>query len=125
MLKKILATASVFTVIYAHAQDSAEATVSKPVVSGYVDVYYRYNISNPRKDMATFNNYTSFTNSQNSFELGMASVKLEHSVGKVGFVADLGVGKKAEEFSYNDENTRFIIKQAFLTYSPVENLKLT
>ena len=125
MLKKIFATATVFTVIYAHAQDSAEALVSKPVVSGYVDVYYRYNFSNPPKDAGTFNNYTSFTHSQNSFELGMASVKLEHGIGKVGFVADLGVGKKAEEFSYTDENTRFIIKQAFLTYSPFRNLKLT
>lgn len=125
MLKKILATATVFTVIYAQAQDSAEALVSKPIVSGYVDVYYRYNLSNPRKDAGVFNNYTSFTNSQNSFELNMASAKVEHSLGRVGFVADLGFGKKAEEFSYNDANTRFIIKQAFVTYNPLKNVKLT
>ena len=125
MLKKILATAIVFTVIYAQAQDSAEALASKPIVSGYVDVYYRYNLSNPKKDAGVFNNYTSFTNSQNSFELNMASVKLDHSVGRVGFVADLGFGKKAEEFSYNDDNTRFIIKQAVVTYNPLKNLKLT
>lgn len=113
------------TVIYAQAQDSAEALVTKPIVSGYVDVYYRYNLSNPRKDAGVFNNYTSFTNSQNSFELNMASVKLEHSFGRVGFVADLGFGKRAEEFSYNDEKTRLIIKQAFVTYNPLKNLKLT
>ncbi len=28
------------------------------------------------------NNYTSFTNSQNSFELGMASLRADHSFGK-------------------------------------------
>src|SRR5688500_4176939 len=101
MLKKILATATVCASIYAQAQDSAETLVSKPVVTGYVDVYYRYNLSNPKKDAGVFNNYTSFTHSQNSFELNMASVKVEHSVGRVGIVADLGLGKKAEEFSYN------------------------
>jgi hypothetical protein len=125
MLKKFLATAIVFTFIYAQAQDSAEAVAAKPIVTGYVDVYYRYNLSNPRKDAGVFNNYTSFTHSQNSFELNMASVKLEHSMGRVGFVADLGFGRKAEEFSYNDNNTRFVIKQAFVTYNPVNNLKLT
>ena len=54
-------------------------------------------------DNGVTNNFTSFTNSQNSFELGMASVRLDHSIGKVSVVADLGFGKRAEDFSYNDE----------------------
>jgi hypothetical protein len=45
------------------------------------------------------NNYTSFTNSQNSFELGMASIKADYSIGKVDGVIDLGFGRRAEEFS--------------------------
>ena len=40
-------------------------------------------------------------------------------------VADLGFGKRAEEFSYNDEATRFAIKQLYLTYAPWENVKFT
>jgi hypothetical protein len=122
------------------AQDSTAAAETKSnfAVSGYVDAYYRFNFSNPKKESGTFNNLTSFTNSQNSFELGMASVKLEHSMGKVGVVADLGFGTRADEFSYADkvatvDNTdgsvdltsKFIIKQAYLTYAPKENLKFT
>lgn len=108
-----------------HAQDSTEATTSKPIISGYVDVYYRYNLDNPSPKAGVYNNYTSFTNSHNSFELGMASVKLEYTTGKVGMVADVGFGKRAEEFSYNDEASRFALKQAYLTYSPWNNVKLT
>ncbi len=103
------------------AQDS---TKGKLLISGYVDVYYRYNLHNA-KDTGALNNFTSFTNSQNSFELGMASVKLEHSFGKVGVVADLGFGKRAEEFSYNDANTMLAIKQAYVTYAPSDKVKFT
>ena len=125
MLRKlILSAATVALFTHPVAQDS---TATKPtfVISGYVDAYYRFNLSNPKKETESFNNFTSFTNSQNSFELGMASVKLEHSMGKVGAVVDLGFGKRAEEFSYADDATRFAIKQAYLTYSPAANLKLT
>jgi hypothetical protein len=100
----------------------AEEAKPSPVITGSVDAYYRYNFANSK---TTANNLTSFTNSQNSFELGMASVKLEHSIGKVGMVADLGFGKRAEEFSYNDENTRFAIKQLYASYSPWKNTKFT
>ena len=109
--------------------DSASATATdveevkpKPVITASVDVYYRYNFANSK---ASINNFTSFTNSQNSFELGMASVKLEHTIGKVGMVADLGFGKRAEEFSYNDNNTKLAIKQLYLSYSPWKSFKLT
>lgn len=102
------------------AQDSLSVKESsKPVVSGYADVYYRYNYGD------SINNYTSFTNSQNSFELGMISLKIEQNLNKVGFVGDLGFGKRAQDFSYNDANSMLIVKQLFVTYSPVENLKFT
>jgi hypothetical protein len=107
------------------AQDSTQTTASKPVISGYVDVYYRYNLDDPSAKTGVFNNYTSFTNSHNSFELGMASVKLEYTTGKVGVVADVGFGRRAEEFSYSDDASRFALKQAYLHYSPTENLKFT
>jgi hypothetical protein len=55
----------------------------------------------------------------------MVSLKLEHSINKVGMVADIGFGNRAEEFSYNDDNTRFIVKQAYLSYTPWENVKFT
>src|ERR1044072_5579773 len=108
------------------SQDSATVTEKpKPIISGSVDGYYRWNFANPRADDNNFNNKTSFTNSHNSFELGMASIKAEHSIGKVGAVIDLGFGRRAEEFSYNDDKTMLAIKQAYLFYSPTSNLKFT
>jgi hypothetical protein len=119
----------------AYSQDSTVAEEKTgPTISGSVDVYYRFNFNNPKsdatstpglEDFSPYNNYTSFTNSQNSFELGMASLKLEHTIGKVGVVADLGFGKRAEEFSYADANTMLAIKQAYVTYAPTANLKFT
>lgn len=125
MLRKILSSAILLACAFpSFSQDSA-TSVSSFKVSGYVDVYYRFNFSQPKRELETFNNFTSFTNSQQSFELNTASVKLEHAIGKVGMVVDLGFGKRAEEFSYNDENTFLAIKQAFLTYAPASGLKLT
>lgn len=98
----------------------------KPTISGYVDVYYRYNFANAKNvNGGELNNYTSFTNSHNSFELGMASVRLDHTFGKVSVVADLGFGKRAEEFSYNDQNTMLALKQAYVSYQVSDKLKLT
>lgn len=133
MLRKIsLSIIAGLTLSSAMAQDST-ATKSWNL-TGSVDAYYRFNFGNPKSDatdapalsdFSPYNNYTSFTNSQNSFELGMASLKVEHSMGKVGVVADLGFGKRAEEFSYNDENTMLAIKQAYLTYAPSDHVKFT
>ncbi len=41
-------------------------------ITGSVDAYYRYNFANAKDSMHT-NNFTSFTNSHNTFELSMAS----------------------------------------------------
>lgn len=109
----------------AFSQDSTKK--SNFNISGSADVYYRYNFANPTKDPAFdhYNNFTSFTNTHNTFALGMASIKVEHSIGKVGMVADLGFGKRAEEFSYNDENTQLAVKQLYVTYAPSDKIKFT
>jgi hypothetical protein len=92
-------------------------------LSGSADVYYRYDLLNPQE--APYNNRTSFTNSHNSFELGMVSLKAEHSFHKVGIVADLGFGRRAAEFSYLDNAGTLAIKQLYVTYAPTAKLKLT
>ncbi|TGE21653.1 porin [Hymenobacter aquaticus] len=120
----LLSTAALAFLCVPLAAEPDDSVKTAPVkLSGFVDGYYRYNFNNPGE--APYNNLTSFTNSHNSFELGMVSLKAEHTVGKVGFVADLGFGRRAEEFSYNDDHTRLAIKQAFITYAPTENVKLT
>ncbi len=133
MLQKFLLTGSAMAILsvgYSQetTQDSTKnsAAAASPAafkLSGSVDAYYRYNFQDPKS--APFNNFTSFTNSQSSFELGMASLKAEHSIGKVGLVADLGFGRRAEEFSYTDTRTLQVVKQAFVTYSPSSHVKFT
>lgn len=106
------------------AQDTT-ATAPELSVSGSVDGYYRFNFDNTKIGGFGYNSLTSFTNSQNSFELGMASVKAAYSTAKAGAVIDLGFGTRAEEFSYADNNTLLALKQAFAYYKPSENITLT
>ncbi|MBK9018305.1 MAG: porin [Saprospiraceae bacterium] len=104
----------------ATTSDSSASKPSPTKFTGSADVYYRYDFAK-----TAGNNRTSFTNSHNSFELGMASFKVEHSLGSVGLVADVGLGKRAEDFSYTDANTRFAIKQLNLFYTFKNGVKVT
>ena len=124
MLRKIFVSLLAFAgFIYANAQDSTSKK-GHLTIAGSADAYYRYNFHNA-KDSGLTNNYTSFTNSQNSFELGMASVKADYAIGKVDGVVDLGFGRRAEEFSYNDEGAMSAIKQAYLSFAPSDKVKFT
>jgi len=114
------------------AQDST-GKKGNLTISGSADAYYRFNFQNA-KDSGHTNNYTSFTNSQNSFELGMASIKADYSIGKVEGVIDLGFGRRAEEFSYNDGDldhgkngflTLAAVKQLYLSYAASSKVKFT
>jgi hypothetical protein len=133
MLRKILTFFTTMCILYfsGSAQSDSSTTAipaisPSPTITGSVDIFYRYNFNNA-KDFAHSNNFTSFTNSQNSFELGMASIKVDHSFGKASTTVDLGFGKRAEEFSYgNPENpTLFAVKQAYLSYAVSDKFKLT
>lgn len=122
MLRKlfvaILATGASFVVA---AQDSTKAESAPSLsITGSADVYYRYDFAKTRA-----NNLTSFTNSQNAFSLGMASLKLEHKTEKLDVVADLGFGTRAKEFAYNDEGGMAAIKQLYVSYTAADWLKLT
>ncbi|MEO6548468.1 MAG: outer membrane beta-barrel protein [Ferruginibacter sp.] len=122
MKKFSLATAiilALFSSYTAFAQDS-----TKPfTISGSVDAYYRIGVG--ASGSSVLNNFTSFTNSNNSFQLGMASIKAQYTAGKGGAVVDLGWGKRAEEFAYADQGTLQSVKQAYLYYSPSDKVKFT
>src|SRR5450432_3185229 len=133
MLRKIcFSSMGLLCLVAANAQDSTKVApvdstkkTSPPVtITGSIDGYYRFNFSNPKTG---YNNYTSFTNSQSSFELGMASIRADHSFGKVSATVDLGFGRRAEEFSYNDGGhpSLFAVKQVYVSYQPSSKIKFT
>lgn len=126
MLRKIcFSSMGLFCLIQADAQDSTKSAepVKTTTITGSVDVYYRFNLNNAKNTFT--NNATSFTNSHNSFELGMASVKIAHNFGKIGAVVDLGYGTRAKEFSYNETGISQAIKQAYITFAPSSKVTFT
>ena len=84
----------------ANAQTDSTKTF---VLSGSVDAYTRYDFNNVTSTTAGVptNAKTSFTQSNNSFELGMASLTGTGQIlsGKVFGTADLGFGPRAESFN--------------------------
>lgn len=129
MRKHFLFLSAFFAFIFgAHAQDTtakapdAGVEVAGVKFTGSVDVYCRYNFENPKSGF--INNYTSFTNSQNSFELGMASLQAAHSFGKASAFFDLGFGRRAEEFNYPDGEIN-AGKNGFLTLASVKQLNVS
>jgi len=112
MMKRTILSLTLMALMQAgysqNTADTAVTTTNPPgvevagiTITGSVDVYYRYNFANAKDSAGSpiTNNYTSFTNSQNSFELGMASIQASHSFGKASAFIDLGFGRRAEEFS--------------------------
>ncbi len=86
-------------------------------ISGFVDAYYFHSFNN-----TVFP--TSFTPNNKSFSLGMANVVFSKT-GKVGFVADLAFGPRAEAANGYAGSSLALIKQLFVTYAPSDALTLT
>ncbi|MVT06943.1 porin [Chitinophaga tropicalis] len=125
-MKKVLLAvfaACQVSIAFSQTADTTQAPAFK--LSGSADVYYKYNFNGNVTD-----NKTSFTNSHNSFELGMISLKAEHEFKKGSIVADLGFGRRAAEFSYNEttdkKNTaELAIKQLYIGYQVLDKLKIS
>ena len=134
MLKKIaLVSLIIFYCSLCFSQSDSSKVSPMPVITGSVDVYYRFNFADAKdaEGNSVTNNYTSFTNSQNSFELGMISLQAAHNFGKASVFADLGFGRRAQEFDYPDGSggngfySLASVKQAYLSYVITDKFKLT
>lgn len=123
MLKNFLAGCTAFLCMQSLIAQTDSTTKSVTTFTGSLDAYYRFNFSGP--EAGKTNNLTSFTHSVNSFELGMASLKVDHSYGKISATADLGIGRRAQEFTYTESGVNAIIKQAFVSYAPSSAVKFT
>lgn len=87
-------------------------------ISGFVDAYYQFNFNEQPLP-------TSFTETHNSFTPGMANVVFAKEGEKVGFVADIAVGPRAEVANGYTGTTLSAIKQLYVTYTPSEKLTFT
>jgi hypothetical protein len=120
MLRKLSLFICLLTgVVSAFAQEDS-AKKSNWVFTAFADGYFRSDFN-----QNISNNRTSFTNSNNKLALGMVSAKVDYTNNKFSFTADLGVGKRAEEFAYNDKGAFSYVKQLYASYAPTDWLKLT
>ena len=122
MKSKLILPVFLFINLISKAQTDSSAKLAAASTSYtiYFDGYYKSDFSKQ-----STNNKTSFTNSNQSLQLGMASIKLDHTYGNFAATLDLGLGKRAKEFSYNDNGLAQSIKQAFISYAPLNGLKIT
>jgi hypothetical protein len=121
-MKKVLAILVLaLTTSISFAQDG-ETPSGPPVTTfgGSADMYYKYGFSTqPTQPIST-----SFTNTSDSFQLGMASIEASHSWKKASVFVDLGFGSRASEFTYNDGANTFMIKQLMFTYEISDKFKM-
>lgn len=120
MNKKLLFFAFLIKCGVSFSQETEVVTETTPpatVFAGSADGYYKYDFSR------VSNGLTSFTNTQDSFELGMASIEASHSWDKASVFVDLGFGSRAAEYNYNDSEYTFMIKQLTFTYDVTDQLK--
>ena len=122
MKSTILLAVFLFMSLLSNAQSDTSAKAAETATS-YTIYFDGYNKSDFSKQST--NNKTSFTNSNQSLQLGMASIKIDHANGKFAGTVDLGLGKRAQEFSYNDNGVAQAIKQAYISYAPMSGLKIT
>jgi hypothetical protein len=130
-MKKI--TLLVLTLIYSSLVFSQEEEASEKKFSfnGSVDTYFKRNIGAPSRSLEDENGdpyfitpTTAFAN-RNGFGLGMANLIVSYEGEKVGFVADLGFGPRAEDAVFLSVGSSNIVNQLYMYYNVSENVKLT
>lgn len=90
---------------------------------GSVDAYVQTNFNGKvTNDVAN----EAFPNKANSFELGMINLMFSKEIKKVGFMADIGFGPRAESANNTIySNTILAVKQLYVSYQPTDWVKLT
>lgn len=87
-----------------------------------VDVYTQTNFAGKQTN-AIVNE--SFSNVANSFELGMVNMMLGKDFGKVGFMADVAFGPRANAANGINLGSVAAIKQLYISYAPADFVKFT
>ncbi|MBC6993010.1 outer membrane beta-barrel protein [Neolewinella lacunae] len=111
----------------ATAQEEKEEEEPGFSLTGYVDAYYQGNVSQVDGADGVYLPFgTSFTGATNTFGIGNVNLLAEKTVGKVGFVGQVGFGPRATQanggFAGNFAST---VQQLFVTYSPSDAVTFT
>lgn len=123
MIKNIFLTTFFLLVLNAgFGQTDSTKSNNTIHISGSIDAYLRAAFNSSKENT---NNFTSFTNSNQKLQLGMISAKADYTKGKFNATVDVGFGKRAEEFSYNDKGVLANLKQAYIAYSVSDRFKLS
>jgi Putative beta-barrel porin-2, OmpL-like. bbp2 len=122
-LKGLALACVLFTANTVFAQDTTKA--APLVIAGHVDAYYRFSSNGVAGK-------TSYSDAAKGFGFGMANLQLSKDNGKVGFMADVMFGPRAEgtNYYYYDATTGkssslALIKQLYVTYKPTDKAKFT
>lgn len=112
------------------AQESTEENKERIQIKGSVDTYFRTNITGPNTafevDGETFflNPGTSFAD-RSGFSIGMANAIISYEGKKVGFVADLAFGPRAEDAVFLSVGSSNIVNQLYVYFALSEKITLT
>jgi Putative beta-barrel porin-2, OmpL-like. bbp2 len=117
-LKSLAIVAAMFSTNL-FAQDAPPKEEAPLTISGQVDAYYRATSNKVNASK------TSYTLQNGGIGLGMANVAIAKDNGKIGFVADLMFGPRAEETNYAYTGSSSFIKQLYITYKPTDKVKFT
>ena len=112
-MKKLFTILTFAVVGFAFAQEEEP----KFNVTGSVDAYFRANLTS--SNVGSTGDYSAFNN-DSGFSLGLANVTLSYEGEKVGFIADLAVGQRADQ--YNGEGS--IVNEAYMYWNVSEKVTL-
>lgn len=119
-MKKLITIMSLAVVGFTFAQEEEP----KFNVTGSVDAYFRTNLTSSNDGdantvLGTQGDFSAFNN-DSGFSLGLANVTLSYEGEKVGFIADLAVGQRADQ--YNGEGS--IVNEAYMYWNVSEKVTL-
>ncbi|CAH1001936.1 hypothetical protein LEM8419_02850 [Neolewinella maritima] len=103
--------------------DTEEVEERSFQLTGYVDAYFQHVLTDDNDDDADTNMGfpTSFTPETRGFSVGNVNLLAEKTMGKVGFVGQVGFGPRANAANGDFPN----LQQLYVTYSPSEAITFT
>ncbi|MEM6770277.1 MAG: outer membrane beta-barrel protein, partial [Bacteroidota bacterium] len=102
-------------------EEAEEEDEDELKISGFVDAYYQAAFNTSESGDLPLVFPTSFTGQANEFGIGMVNLLVEKSMGKVGFVGQVGFGPRATDAN-GDVPT---VQQLFVTYAPSDAVTFT